>query len=95
MSPKELWALTKESASAWVDDYASSMGAALAYYSLFSIAPMLVVVIAIAGYFFGAEAVRGEIVRQVDDLIGVDGGRALQSDCKTGEQWTVNSERWL
>ena len=63
----------------WSKDNVPRLGASLAYYSLFSIAPMLVVVIAIAGYFFGAEAVRGEIVRQVDDLIGVDGGKALQA----------------
>jgi len=63
----------------WSKDNVPRLGASLAYYSLFSIAPMLVIVIAIAGYFFGAEAVRGEIVRQVDDLIGVDGGKALQA----------------
>ena len=70
--------LLLESVKGWSKDNVPRLGASLAYYTLFSIAPVLVIVIAVAGYFFGAEAVRGEIVRQVDDLIGVDGGRALQ-----------------
>ena len=48
--------------SAWVDDYAPSMGAALAYYTVFSLAPLLLIVIAVAGVAFGQDAVRGEIV---------------------------------
>ena len=70
--------LLLESVKGWSKDNVPRLGASLAYYTLFSIAPVLVIVIAVAGYFFGAEAVRGEIVRQVDDLIGVVGGRALQ-----------------
>ena len=70
--------LLLESVKGWSKDNVPRLGASLAYYTLFSIAPVMVVVIAVAGYFFGAEAVRGEIVRQVDDLVGVDGGRALQ-----------------
>ena len=70
--------LVKESVSAWVDDYAPSMGAALAYYTIFSIAPLLIIVIAVAGIFFGQDAVRGEIASQLGDLIGADGARAVQ-----------------
>ena len=70
--------LLLESVKGWSKDNVPRLGASLAYTTLFSLAPVLVIVIAVAGYFFGAEAVRGEIVRQVDDLIGVDGGRALQ-----------------
>ena len=47
------WQLVKDSVAAWIDDYAPSMDAALAYYALFSIAPLLVSVIAIAGFVFG------------------------------------------
>ena len=50
--------MARESVSAWIDDYAPSMGAAIAYYTVFSIAPLLVIVIAIAGIVFGAEAAR-------------------------------------
>jgi hypothetical protein len=48
--------LIRKSVAAWVDDYAPSMGAALAYYTLFSIAPLLIIAIAVAGLVFGQEA---------------------------------------
>src|SRR5215213_10554506 len=64
---------------AWWDDDALRLGASLAYYTLFAIAPVLLVATAIAGMVFGAEAVRGEIVGQLDQLIGREGARAVQS----------------
>jgi len=70
--------LVKESVSAWIDDYAPSMGAALAYYTIFSIAPLLIIVIAVAGIFFGQEAVRGELASQLGDLLGTEGAQAVQ-----------------
>ncbi len=54
--------MIKAAIKAWVDDYAASMGAALSYYTLFSLAPMLIIVIAVAGMVFGQEAAQGEIV---------------------------------
>ena len=75
---REAWKLAKESVAAWNDDYAPSMGAAIAYYTLFSIAPLLVIVIAIAGLFFGEEAARGEIFDQIRGLIGEEGAVAIQ-----------------
>jgi membrane protein len=80
---KQFWALVKESATAWVDDYAASMGAALAYYSLFSIAPLLLIAITIAGFFFGADAARGEILEQMRGLIGEEGATALEGLLKS------------
>lgn len=79
MGIRQLWELIKASVTSWIDDYAPSMGAALAYYTLFSIAPLLLIVIAIAGFFFGAEAVRGEILGQLQGLMGSEGARAVQS----------------
>ncbi|WP_310462086.1 YhjD/YihY/BrkB family envelope integrity protein, partial [Sphaerotilus sp.] len=55
---------------AWIDDRAASMGAALAYYTLFSLAPLLLIVISVAGLVFGPEAARGEIETQMRGLIG-------------------------
>jgi len=78
MTLRYLWDLIKKSCSAWLDDYAPSMGAALAYYTLFSLAPFLIVVIAVAGLVFGAEAARGEIVAQLRGLIGEEGAVAVQ-----------------
>ena len=51
--------MLKHSLKAWNDDYASSMGAALAYYTTFSLAPLLIIVIAVAGLVFGEDAARG------------------------------------
>lgn len=64
---------------AWWDDDALRLGASLAYYTLFAIAPILLVATAIAGMVFGAEAVRGEIVGQLDQLLGREGALAVQS----------------
>ncbi len=68
-----------KSLSAWVDHRGDSKGAALAFYTLFSMMPILVLVIAIAGYFFGAEAAQGEIVAHVQGFVGPHGARAIQT----------------
>src|SRR4051812_43918104 len=78
MNVKEMWGLTKESFSAWSGDYAPSMGAALSYYTLFSIAPLLIIVIALAGLFFGTDAVRTVIFDQLNALMGQEGADAVQ-----------------
>ena len=64
---------------AWWNDNAMRLGASIAYYTLFAIAPILLVAIAVAGSLFGAEAVRGEIVGQIDQLVGAEGGKAVQA----------------
>ena len=74
----EWWALVKSAASAWIDDYAPSMGAALSYYMIFSMAPLLLIVISIAGIVFGAEAARGEIFGQLQGLMGADAAKAVE-----------------
>jgi membrane protein len=81
-----LWALARQSVAAWNDDYASSMGAALAYYTLFSLSPLLLLVITIAGLAFGAEAARGAIVSQLGGLIGEEGARAIQGLLKSADR---------
>lgn len=75
---KNIWILIEAAASSWVDDYAQSMGAALAYYTMFSIAPLLLMVISIAGLIFGADAARGEIFGQLQSLMGQQGATAVQ-----------------
>src|SRR6478672_1538951 len=64
--------------TAWFADRAASKGAALAYYTLFSLAPLLVIVIAIAGAVFGEDAARGAIFRELNGLIGSTGAEAVQ-----------------
>ena len=86
MHLRQLWDLMRKSIDAWVDDYAPSMGAALAYYTLFSIAPLLIIAIAVAGLVFGQEAARGEIVAQIQDLIGREGASAVQGLLKSANE---------
>ena len=75
---RDWWPLVKGAATAWVADYAPSMGAALAYYSLFSLAPLLLIVISIAGLIFGQDAVRGEVFGQLQGLLGTDTALAIE-----------------
>ena len=65
--------------AAWWNDNLLRLGASVSYYTLFAIAPILLVAIAVAGALFGAEAVRGEIVGQIQGLVGVEGGKAVQA----------------
>lgn len=71
--------LVREALSAWWNDNAPRLGAALAFYTLFAIAPVILVAIAIAGQIFGPDAVRGHIVGQLDQLIGHQGAEAVQT----------------
>jgi len=68
----------KDSVRAWQRDYAASMGAALSYYTIFSIAPLLVIVIAIAGLAFGEKAASGAIFEQMRGMVGDSGANAIQ-----------------
>lgn len=79
MTFAQLTGLVRQAFAAWIDDYAPSMGAALAYYTLFSIAPLLLIVISIAGLVFGADAARGQIFAELRELMGEDGAATVQS----------------
>jgi membrane protein len=73
------WEFTKLTFNQWIDDKCPRLGAALAYYTMFSLAPMLVVAIAVASLVFGEEAARGEMVGQLRGLVGEVGGRAIEA----------------
>ncbi|MEO7774660.1 MAG: YhjD/YihY/BrkB family envelope integrity protein, partial [Steroidobacteraceae bacterium] len=75
---RELFSLLRATATAFVEDRVSRKAAALAFYTVFSLAPLLIISIAIAGAFFGAEAARGEIVGQIRGLVGEEGARAIE-----------------
>ena len=83
---KATWGVIKSATQSWVDDYAPSMGAALAYYTLFSLAPLLLIVIALAGPVFGPDAARGEILGQLRGLMGEEGARAVQAMLEAANQ---------
>ena len=76
--PAAWWGLIKQVATSWLDDYVPSMGAALAYYTMFSLAPLLLIVVSVAGLVFGEDAARGEIQAQLQDLMGEQGAGAVQ-----------------
>lgn len=79
LRPHHFIRLIVRAAKAWSDDYAPSMGAAISYYTVFSLAPLLVIVIALAGAVFGREAVEGQIVAQLGGMIGQEGASLVQS----------------
>jgi membrane protein len=77
ITPRALLALLKGAGAAWLADRAPTMGAALAYYTLFSMAPLLLIAISVAGAVFGIDAARGEILAQLRTLLGEDGAAAV------------------
>src|SRR3979409_192196 len=74
-----LWTVLKEAAENWSNHKDSRQGAALAYYSVFSLGPIIVIVIAIAGFFFGQEAVRGQVAASIKDALGDTGAQVVQA----------------
>lgn len=76
--PGDWLQLVKKAGSAWKDDYAPSMGAALSYYTVFSLAPLLLIVISVAGLVFGADAARGEIFGELSGLMGPQAAAAVE-----------------
>lgn len=80
------WQIVMAAANAWMDDYAPSMGAALSYYTLFSLAPLLVLIIAIAGMVFGQDAAQGAIIAQLQGIMGEEGATAVQGLLKAARE---------
>ncbi len=86
MNYRDIADLLKAAAVAWVKDYAQSMGAALAFYTMFSIAPLLLIVISVAGLVIGEEAARGEIFKQIDGMLGAQGALAVDGLLETARR---------
>jgi membrane protein len=78
MRPRDVLGMLKEALRDWNEDNAPRLGAALSYYTIFSIAPLLLISIAAAGLVFGAEAAQGRVVAQVQGLIGRTAAEAIQ-----------------
>lgn len=75
---KVVFGVLKQTFSEWSEDKAPMLGASLAYYTVFSLAPLLIISIAIAGFFLGQEAARGQIFDQINGLLGNQGAKAMQ-----------------
>ena len=74
-----LWTVAKEAAGNWSGHKDSRQGAALAYYSVFSLGPIIVIAIAVAGFFFGRDAVSGQVASSIKDMVGDTGAKAVQA----------------
>jgi len=81
------WLLIKETATGFLADEALTRGAAIAYYTIFSIAPLLIIVIAIAGLAFGRDAAEGAVVGQLSGLMGEQSATVLQSMITSANNW--------
>jgi membrane protein len=79
MDWKAGWPLLKETVKEWQEDDVLELGAALSYYTVFSLAPLLFIAIAIAGLVYGRDAVQGRLVGEIQGLIGQQGAEAVQT----------------
>ena len=75
---REIWALIKDAANGWSEHHASRIGAALAFYTVFSLGPILLLAVAVAGFFFGQGNARGEIHHQISAMIGPQAAAEVQ-----------------
>jgi membrane protein len=75
---KLIWGLIKETMLEFLENNSFQKGAALAYYTIFSLPPMLIIIIGAAGYFFGEQAVSGEIYYRIKELIGTEAAYSVQ-----------------
>jgi membrane protein len=78
LCPNEALGMFNETVSEWVNDKAPRLGASLAFYTVLSLAPLLVVIVAVAAFVYGPEAARGQLVWQIQGLVGPDGARVIQ-----------------
>ena len=76
---KAVWGVVRDTVSDWITHNASSLGAALAFYTLFSIAPILVIAMAVAGSVFGPNVAETQVLDQMRGLLGDAGAKAVQS----------------
>jgi membrane protein len=77
--PQNIWYVTRETVANWSKHAATTHSAALAYLSLFSLAPLLILVVAVSGWAFGAEAAQGQVQRELGRFIGSDAAAAVQA----------------
>lgn len=90
MNPRVIVRLLKETFKEWQEDKTSRLAAALAYYTVFSLAPLVIIAIAVAGAIFGEEAARGEIVRQIQGLVGTAGAEVIETAIENANKPEAN-----
>ena len=83
---KDYWSILKGTFNGFIDDNAMRLSASLSYYTLFSLAPMLLIIISLGGIFFGREAVQGQVYNQINGLIGSDAAKQVQEILKNAQR---------
>ncbi|HEY1763307.1 MAG TPA: YihY/virulence factor BrkB family protein [Opitutaceae bacterium] len=86
LTDKQAWKLISDTVKSWNKDRAQSMGAALAFYTMFSIAPLLLIVVTVGGYFLGVRTMRGEIDSTLSGLVGESGAHSLEKLAKAANE---------
>src|SRR4051794_36952197 len=76
---KSIWSLVRAASNCWLDDRCARMGAALSYYTAFSLAPLLLIAVAVAGFVFGREAAMGRLFEQTRDMVGDQGAALIET----------------
>src|SRR5947209_867512 len=90
MQWRKVWQVLKDTSEEWVASRTFELGAALAYYGVFAIAPILIIALAIAGFFFGEESARGQLFLRLQEVVGpavaqaLEEGLAYQHEAGTG-----------
>ncbi len=79
---KKIWNFTRDLINAYIEDDGFTKGAALAYYTTFSLAPIIIIIITVAGFFFGRDAISGEVYAQLADLLGAEAAKTVQEIVK-------------
>ena len=78
MGPRKIFALLKQTLDEWLDDRGFTRSASLSYYTVFSIAPLLLIAVAVAGFVFGNDAVTGQLHEELQGMVGDEGATAVQ-----------------
>lgn len=78
------WAVVSEAAADWIEDNAARMGAALAFYSVLSLAPLLLIAVALAGLVFDQAEARQGLLQQMGELVGKEGSEAMEAMIDSG-----------
>jgi membrane protein len=86
MAPSRAWSIAAETARDWLEDEVPRLSASLAYYTLLSLTPLLVVAIALAGLVFGEEAARGQIAAELRGIVGPQGAEAVEAVVRNAER---------
>ncbi len=91
MNLRLVWTILRDAGSGWISDNAPRLSAALAFYTILSVAPLLVIVTAIAGAVFGDDAASGRLVDQLSDILGESGATVMRSVIEKADRPTAGT----